>query len=200
MASNPKDRSSTPRRCALTAAPFVIGAVALYNWVISPHIGYLHAMQRLQPVMGQMAEQLDEISAGLDEKREKLRTLQTGMVEIRDGLFTPDEAKQYCRDLQALVEATGCTMISADFTRDGTEEPPGEDPNVPLIVETSHADLAVAGSYDQIVRLLQTFRERRQKVWLDSCDLNLVDPRHGRLECQFGLTLYAVLTSGELTQ
>jgi hypothetical protein len=172
----------------------------LYNWAISPHVGYLHAMQRLQPVMGRMAEHLDEISAGFEEKRERLRTLRRDMAGIRDGLFTPNEAKQFCRELQALVEATGCTVVGVDFAHKGTEDPAGEDPNAPLIVETSHADLTVAGSYEQIVRLLRTFRERRQKVWLDSCDLNLVDPRHGRLECQFGLTLYAVLKSGELPQ
>ncbi len=177
-----------------------MGAVASYNWVISPHVGYLHAMQRLEPVMDRMAEELNVITEGLDEKRGTLRALQRDLATIREGLFTPEEAKQFFRDLQALVEATGCAMISVDFTQGEKEVPATEDPNAVAIVAVSHADLNTAGSYEQIVLLLQTFRERRQKIWLDSCDLNLVDPRHGRLVCQFGLTIYAVLESGELPQ
>ncbi len=199
MTRDPKERSSASRRYALAAAPFVIGAVALYNWVISPHVGYLHAMQRLEPVMGRVAGELDAISEGLADKLSTLRTLQTSLAKTREGLFTADESTMFLRDLQTLVETTGCVMIAADFTRD-EEAPAIEDPNVPVIVEASHADLTVAGFYEQIVSLLRTLRERRQKVWVDSCDLNLVDPRNGRLECQFGLTVYAVLQSGELPQ
>jgi len=178
----------------------VIGAVALYNWVISPHVGYLHAMQRLEPVMEKMAGELDALSEGLGEKRGALRTLQTELAKTREGLFTPEESKQFRRDLQALVETTGCMMIAAEFTQNEEEDPAFEDPNTPVLVEASHANLAVAGSYEQIVSLLQTLREQRQKIWVDSCDLDLVDPRNGRLECRFGLTIYAVLQSGGLPQ
>ncbi len=200
MARDPKDRSSTSKRSALTAAPFVIGAVALYNWVISPHVGYLHAMQRLEPVMEKMAGELDALSEGLGEKLGTLRTLQTELAKTREGLFTPDESRQFRRDLQALVETTGCMMLAADFTQNEEEDPALEDPNTPVLVEASHADLTVAGSYEQIVSLLQTLREQRQKIWVDSCDLDLVDPRNGRLECRFGLTIYAILQSEGLPQ
>ncbi|HQG47647.1 MAG TPA: hypothetical protein PK373_01055, partial [Sedimentisphaerales bacterium] len=58
MSRGPKKPISKPRRCVLTTALFVIAAAALYNWVFSPHIGYLRAMQRLEPVMDKMAEEL----------------------------------------------------------------------------------------------------------------------------------------------
>lgn len=199
MARDPKERCSTSRRCALGAAPFVIGAVALYNWVVSPHIGYLRAMQRLEPVMDRMAEELGTASEGLSDKLATLRTLRSRLDKTREGLFAVDESTAFLRDLQALVETTGCVMIAADFTRD-EESPEDDDPNAPVLLEASHADLTVTGSYNQIVSLLRTLRERTQRVWVDSCDLNLVDPRNGRLECRFGLTIYAVLQSGGLPQ
>ena len=51
MPRNPRTQLSASRRYALTTAPFVIAAAALCNWVVWPHVGYLHAMQRLEPVM-----------------------------------------------------------------------------------------------------------------------------------------------------
>ena len=66
-------------------------------------------------------------------------------------------------------------------------------------MEVSHTNLTVSGQYEQIVSLLQTLRDRRQKVWVDSCRMDLLDPRGGGLKCQFGLTTYALLETGELT-
>jgi hypothetical protein len=181
------------------AAPFVIAVAALYNWVISPHVGYLHAMQRLEPVMGRMAEEVDTVCGSLEEKLSTMRTLRGELAHLDGGLFTPEEAKAFLHDLQALVEKTGCVMTAADFARD-KDARTAEDPNAPVAVETSHADLTVAGHYEQIVSLLRTLRDRRQKVWVDSCRLDLVDPRTGRLECQFGLTIYAAVQPGEFPQ
>jgi hypothetical protein len=199
VAREPKDQSSASRRYALTAAPFILGAAALFNWVVSPHVGYLHAMQRLEPVMGRMAEELDAISGNLDEKLATMRTLRNELTQVRQGLFTPDEARTFLHDLQTLVEATGCVMTEADFTQE--EDAKGvQDPNALIAIEASHADLIVTGSYEQIVSLLRTLQQRRQKVWVDTCRLALVDPRNGRLECQLALTLYALLQPGERPQ
>jgi len=199
VVNDPKSQSSISRRCALTAAPFVIGAAALYNWVISPHIGYLCAVQRLEPVMGKMVEELDAVEGSIEEKLSTMRTLRGELEDVREGLFSPEESQAFLRDLQALVDATGCVMTEAEFAR---EEPDkrAADPNALIAVEASHADLTVTGSYEQIVSLLRMLRQQRQKVWVDSCRLDLVDPRKGRLECQLGLTLYALLQPGEHPQ
>jgi len=191
------EQSGKPRRYALTAAPFVIAVAALYNWVISPHVGYLHAMQRLKPVMERMAEELDAVCGSLDEKLSTMRAMRGELAKVEEGLFTPEQSKAFLHNLQALVEESGCVVTTVDFTRE-KDLKRAEDPNVPVTVETSHADLTVAGQYEQIVALLRMLRERPQKVWVDSCRLDLVDPRTGRLECQFGLTLYAALQLGEL--
>ncbi|MEN6338189.1 MAG: hypothetical protein ABFE01_28360, partial [Phycisphaerales bacterium] len=120
-ASDPQNTSSASRRYAITAAPFVIGAIALYNWVISPHIGYLHAMQRLEPVMGRMADELDAVAGTLNEKLSTMRALRSELAKAREGLFSPEASAAFLRDLQALVETTGCRMTEADFTREKDE-------------------------------------------------------------------------------
>ncbi|HSV99344.1 MAG TPA: GspMb/PilO family protein [Sedimentisphaerales bacterium] len=198
MPRDPREQLSASRRYALTTAPFVIAAAALCNWVVWPHVGYLHAMQRLEPVMGKMAEELDIVAEGLDEKLANMRALRRDLAKVQEGLFTREESKAFLHELQTLVEATGCVMTEANFTRDD-EGRKAEDPNSLTIVEASHVDLTAAGSYEQIVSLLGTLQRQRQKVWVDSCRLNLVDPRSGRLHCQLGLTLYALVRPGELT-
>ena len=197
MTTDRNQMPSASRRYTLAAAPFLIGAVALYNWVISPHVGYLHAMQGLQPVMDRMVEELDVVSEGLSEKRRTMRRMHDELARVREGLFTREESKAFVHDLQALVTKAGCVLVAADFAL-GKEPTEIEDPNVPVAIEALHADLTMAGQYEQITSLLQTLREWRRKVWVDSCQIDLVDPRNGRLECRLGLTIYIVRQPGEL--
>jgi hypothetical protein len=192
------DRShstSAPRRYALTAAPFLIGAAALYNWVVSPHVGYLHAMQRLEPVITRMAEELDAVDETRDEKLSTMRGLRAELANVQEGLFTSQEAKAFTQDLPMVVGKTGCAIGAVDFSKDARET---DDPNAPITVEALHADCTIVGQYEQIVALLQSLRERRQRIWVDSCQIDLLDPRTGRLECRLGLTIYIALQPGEL--
>jgi len=197
VTTNHSYKSLGSRRCALTAAPFLIGVLAVYNWVISPHIGYLHAMRRLEPVVDRMAEELDAVSGGFDEKCSTMRKLRGELAEVREGLFTREESKAFIRDLQTLVGKAGCTMVAADFTC-GKKAKETEDPNVPVVVEALYANFTMMGQYEQIVAFLQMLREGQQKVWVDSCRIDLRDPRSGRLECRLGLAIYIVRQPGGL--
>ena len=171
-------------------APFVIGTVALYNWVISPHVGYLHAMQRLEPVLSTMAEAASRVSGTLGEKHASLRALQRELAESQSGLFPYEESKLFIHDLQDLVETAGCTVMAVDVT-DGREAPAAPDPNAPVAARSLRLDVTAAGQQEQVVALLQSLRQRRPKVWVASCRLELRDPDGGRLEVRLGLALDA---------
>jgi hypothetical protein len=175
------------RRYALTAALFLIGVVALYNWVISPHVGYLHAVQRLEPVVTRMAEELDAVGSARDEKLATMRGLRAELARVREGLFMPQEAKAFIQDLPTIVADAGCLIGAADFSVDVRET---DDPNTSAAIEALHADCTIVGHYDEIAALLQSLRQSRRKVWVDSCQIDLVDPHSERLDCQLGLTLY----------
>ncbi|HOV76817.1 MAG TPA: hypothetical protein PLS24_02215 [Sedimentisphaerales bacterium] len=79
----------------MTTALFVIAAAALYNWVFSPHIGYLRAMQRLEPVMDKMAEELDTVAEGLDGKLANMRALRSDLSKLQEGLLPRRNAKRF---------------------------------------------------------------------------------------------------------
>jgi len=181
----------------LPVALVVIGAIAMYNWMVRPHVSYLHAVQRLEPVVGQMADERDRICGTLDARLERLRAMRRELAEVRGGLFTRDELKGFIPDLQSLVEQTGCAVVMADFS-DGTETRPARGAGSQAAeVKASRANLTVLGRYDQIITLLERLRSNRRKVYVDSCRLELSDARLGQLKCQLALTTYAVLESGE---
>lgn len=175
------------RRYALTMALFLIGVVALYNRVISPHMGYLHAVQRLEPVVTRMAEELDAVGSARDEKLATMRDLRAELARVQEGLFPHQEAQTFIQDLPTTVAKAGCLIGAADFSVDVEET---DDPNTSVVIEALHADCTIVGHYDEITALLQLLRQNRRKVWVDSCQIDLVDPHSERLDCQLGLTLY----------
>ena len=178
-------------RNASSAALMVVGLLALYNWVLSPHVRYLHAMQRFGSAVTRVAEESDRISSSLDAKVAQWRTLQREMAEMNESLFTADTAEAFVRGLLALVEETGCTVVLADFTGSAKAEPIGE-PNAPIALAVSHLELAASGQPDQIVALLERLENHRPRVSIDSCQCDFPEGEAGRIECNLVLTTYVV--------
>ena len=179
------------KRNALSIALIAVGAAAMYNWMLSPQVGYLRAVQRYQPVVDEMAEKTGEIGKTLDEKRRQLRTLQSELAETRDHFFAREEAGVFLGNLQSFVEQTGCKVAAADLAPAGRTGPPRESQELAPVV-ISQVDLTVLGQYDQIISLLERLQDNRRKIRVDSCDLKLSDVRSGRLECKLKLVLHAL--------
>ncbi len=191
MSANRAIMSKESKRHALSIALIVIGVAAMYNWILSPQVGYLRAVQRYQPVVDEIAEKTGTIGGSLDKKRQQLRTLQRELAEARDGIFTQEEAGMFLGNLQSFVEQTGCKVAGADFTpNDGTRQPREAKELAPVV--TSQVDLTVVGQYDQVIALLERLQGNRKKVCVDSCALKLADVRSGRLECKLILILHAL--------
>jgi len=183
-------------RNASSAALLAIGLLALYNWVLAPHVGYLHAVQRLRPVVDQVTEERERICSTLDEKVGQCRTLQQDMAELDEGVFTGDRAKTFVRGLLPLVEETGCAVARADFGSDAKVERFG-DPNLPVVIEVSHMNLDVLGQPDQVSTLLQRLRDSRPRAWIDSCRCDFSGGEGGQIECNLVLALYTVVDRKE---
>jgi hypothetical protein len=179
------------KRNALSIALLLIGAAALYNWILSPQVGYLRAVQRYQPVVNEMAEETERIGKTLDKKRQKLRTMQGELARTRDSLFTPAQAKAFLGSLESFVGQTGCKVIAANFSSESQSGQPRE-AKERAPVTASHVDLTLTGQYDQIIALVKQLQGNPKKIWVDSCGLKLADMRSGRLECRLALTLHAL--------
>lgn len=179
------------KRNAISIALIAIGAAAMYNWILSPQVGYLRAVQRYQPVVDEMAQETGRIGGIQDEKRQQLRTLQRELAETRDGFFTREEARTFLGNLQSFVEQAGCKVAAADFTSDGRIGLPRKSGELDPVM-TSQVNLTAVGQYDQIITLLERLQSNRKRVRVDSCRLALSDVRSGRLECKLILILHAL--------
>ncbi|MBN1506217.1 MAG: hypothetical protein JW955_05200 [Sedimentisphaerales bacterium] len=179
------------KRNALSIALVAIGAAAMYNWILSPQVGYLRAVQRYEPVVNEIAERTERVGATLDKKRRRLRYLQQELAEARDSLFTSAQAKGFLGSLQPFVEQSGCKVIAADFSGEGQTGSSSKGKEA-AAVTTSRVAVTVVGSYDQTIALLDRLQTNRPKIWVESCSLKLSDVRTGRLECRLVLALHAV--------
>ena len=177
-------------RHASSAALVLIGALALYNWVLAPHVGCLQAMQKLETAVGSIAEEKDRIGATLDAKAGQRRSLQQELADLEESVFSAQKAKVFVESLLPAVEGTGCTVIEADFAGKATAVRV-EEPNAP-VVELLQPSLVVSGQSDQISALLQRFRDHRPRVWIDSCQCDFSDRGAGLVECRLVLALYVV--------
>jgi hypothetical protein len=183
----------------LTIAPFVIGAAAMYNWVISPHVGYLHAMQRLDPVMGRMADEVGRVSGALDEKLSGLRAMERELAKSRNQLFTQDESRRFIHDLQDLVESAGCAVIAVEVTGHG-DPAAATDPNLSVAVRSFRFGVTATGQQEQIVALLRSLRQRCPRVWVHSCRLESHDSQGERLEANLSLAIDAAIPMNDTSQ
>ncbi len=183
-------------RNASSAALLALGVLALYNWVLAPHVGYLHAVQRLGPVVGRVTEERERICSTLEGKVGQWRTLQRDKAELDEGVFTVEQAKAFVRGLLPLVEETGCAVMRADFNPD-TRTQRLDEPNLPVVMEVSRMNLDVLGQPDQVSALLQRLRDSRPRAWIDSCQCNFSGGEAGQVECNLALALYTIVDRRE---
>jgi hypothetical protein len=178
-------------RNASSAALIVIGVLALYNWVLAPHLGYLHAMQEFGSVVNRVAQERDRICSTRDSKVSRWHTLQRELAELEEGVFTADQAKTFIRGLLPLVEETGCAVIMADFIGGG-KTTRIEDPNQTVVIAVSHLNLDALGQPDQVSALLQRLRDHRPRISISACQFDFSDGGSGQVECHLALVVYAL--------
>jgi len=175
-------------RHAFSAALILIGVLALYRWVLAPHVTYLHAMQRFGSVVDRVAEEHDRISDARAAKLRHWRSLREERARLEEGVFTAVGARAFARGLLPLVEEVGCLVVAADFAGPGRAGRSRE-ADAPAGIEMMHVNLAALGQPDQVSALLQWLGEHRPRVWIDSCRGDVSDGQAGRVACTLTLTL-----------
>jgi hypothetical protein len=182
---------NSPSRGAITAALILIAAVAMYNWMVAPHVNYLFAVQRYEPVVGSIAREKEIITKALERNKVKVQELTDELTSARNSLFSSAEAKIFFGNIEAFAKETDCTLQSLSFTtRDrGIAFVQSQDT---LHIVARSASLSFTGSYDNIIALLNKLQNRLQKVWIDSIRLQIFDIQSAKLKCDTTVTIYVV--------
>ena len=189
MLINTLAKLSRSSRNAASVSLIVIAALGMYNWIAAPHATYLLAAQRYGFVVDDIVKKNKAIDNKVKIKEKKLQELQEQHVELQNTLFTPDKAREFFSDLQAISEETGCIVYSLNVIN---SKPKSGQPKQTAGVVTKSAVLNVAGVYRNITNLIQRLQARTQKVWVDSVKMRTLDGSLNRARCDITITICAI--------
>jgi len=180
---------------AMSISLIAIVGIAMYGWIVSPHVAYLHAVQKYEPVVKEAAKEKDNLCTALGLKQRRLQAMQSELSKLRSRLFTPEEGQDFLGGLEAPCQKAGCGVASIGFPGDSSWSGAAK-ATEPSFVQVRRANLAVLGRYDQIVALLEHLQDRPQQVSIDSCRIELLDVASARLKCDLTMTIW-VACAGE---
>jgi len=184
-------------RNATSASLIVIAALAMYNWIVAPHATYLSAAQRYESVTDNIVKKNKVIGNRVKTKKMKLQELREQSAQLQSTLFTPDQAREFFSDLQAISEETGCIVYSVNLITSRPGPKGGQSKDTSGVV-TKSAALSVIGVYRNITKLMGRLQARTQKVWIDSVKVRTLDYSLDRPRCDITITI-CVITDKENT-
>ena len=183
---------SRSSRNAVSASLVLIAAIAMYNWIVAPCADNLSAAQQYESAMEQVVNKNKTIVNKVKIKKKKLQELNEQSAQLQSTLFTPEQAREFFSDLQAISEQTGCIVYSINLI--ANKQNPNKDGQLQDTagIVTKSAVLNVVGVYKNITKLIERLQSRTQKVWIDSVRLRSLDNKSDQARCDITITICAL--------
>jgi cell division protein ZapA (FtsZ GTPase activity inhibitor) len=184
-------------RNTVFSALIIIATIAMYDWIVAPHVTCLFASQEYESAVSKAVEKNKITAREVEAKTKKLEELYRQLAESRSILFAPDEATAFFSDLQAIAEETGCTVHSLNLVANkpssGDKRKQSEDTSG---IVANSAMLTVSGQYNSIFRLVEKLQNHAKKIWLDSFEMKTIDFNAVQLRCDMTITIYTIQDKG----
>lgn len=183
----------------------LIGVVAIYNWVVSPHVALLVASQRYARAANQRIETAEAINEEVRLKRDELEGLLVERAKWSYATFDVAGADEFLRSLQVLCREAGCTHVSVSYLQaeEVTVAPPESTTDwddeaqwtAPSLLVAKGALMTVQGGYEDVVALIDALQSHCEKVWIDSLEISALRSSAGQVSCKLSITVH--VTSGK---
>lgn len=196
MLSEDQIKSIYSSKNTVFSAFVVIGAIALYSWIVAPHVNYLKATQSYESVTDKLVSKGQIIKTNVKLKRKKLGQLQEDFEHIHIKLFDPVNAREFFSDIQAMIEDADCVIYYLNF-------PPTDSAfdidksQVASRITANRAVLSIGGNYKNIVTLINKLQGRSKQVWVDSISIEPVNRDFELLKCDMTIVIYVVYSGGK---
>ena len=190
MLSQNQIKAIRSSRNVVFSALVVIEAIALYNWIVRPHVNYLQAAQICESVADKLAKKNQIISNNVTTRRKELKELEERFEHIHIKLFDPVKAKEFFSDIQAMAEETNCVIYSLNFSPTDSALEAGQE--VSSHITANHAILSAVGNYKDAVALINKLQGRSKQVWIDSISIEPVGNNSEQLKCDITVTIYVI--------
>jgi len=178
-------------RNSISAALVVIVIIAVYSWIVAPHVTLLFAVQQYESVVDDVVKKKRILSSETKIKRKKLEKLSEQFTQMQSSLFTIDEVKQFFSNLQVISEQSSCKVCSLNLTTREQNSKDGRSKDSSGIV-TKSAILSVISTYSDIIKLIERLQAHPKKVWVNSFRMSSLNDASGQLECDITITICAV--------
>lgn len=182
------NRSSQNSICA---ALIIIAGVGMYKWIFSPHTTYLLAAQQNDYAMRKIVDKNITITREIEGKTKELDELSRQLADARIKLFTPEQAKEFFKNLRTIFHETGCKVHSMNLVVDESRDKKKQ-PEINSGAVANSANLSVSGQYNSMIKLIEGLQNNTSKVFLDSFLMELLDFESGRLKCDMTVTIYII--------
>ena len=196
MLSEDQIKSIYSSKNTVFSAFVAIGAIALYSWIVAPHVNYLQATQSYESVTDKLVRKGQIIKTNVKLKRKKLGQLQEDFEHIHIKLFDPVNAREFFSDIQAMIEDADCVIYYLNF-------PPTDSAfdidksQVASRITANRAVLSIGGNYKNIVTLINKLQGRSKQVWVDSISIEPVNRDFELLKCDMTIVIYVVYSGGK---
>lgn len=169
---------------ALIGALLFVGLVAARSWVVEPQLTALRAAQRYETAINTCNDRSENINSELRAKRLWLDKLVIKRGLLSNMVFTAGKAEEFLSDLEAFCVEANCSIGSLRYVGESRQEDSA--------IVTRTTSLAVQGSYNDIIRLVQTLQSRSQKVSIESVEMTTTaDPQI--VACRLVISIYVNL-------
>ncbi len=180
-------------RNTIFTALIIIATIAMYNWIVAPHITCLFAAQQYESIISKAVEKNKATAHEVKAKTKKLEELYEQLTSSRSALFTPDEAKEFLSNLQAVSEEAGCTVNSLNLVMGKPSfENKQKRPEDTLSIVADSAKLTVSGQYNSIIRLVEKLQNHTKRIWMDSFKIETINSDSDQLKCDMTIIVYTI--------
>lgn len=175
-------------RYTVSASLIIIIGFASYNWFVSPHMTYLSAAKCYESVIDNVIKNNKVLENKVNARKKDLGKLQEKSDKLQNILFTPNQAREFLSDLQAISEQAGCVVYSINLINQKPQRNDQNSDQTPDII-TRSALLSVSGLYKDIAELIIRLQARPQRVWIDTIKLRTIDYNSNLPRCDITVTI-----------
>jgi len=151
----------------------VIAGVAMYGWIVSPHVKYLQAVQKYRPAIEKIIDKQSDIKRKLIGRRTLLEKLKKQFNDVGTITHTAEQMQQLFGELGAVAEQYGCSLAKVDLSTADPEIIIGTESDQSY-VESIKAGLMVLGDFAPLVAYVDCLQSQERKIWINSLDIKVM--------------------------
>jgi len=182
-------------RNAFCAAIIIIAVIAVYSQIVAPHVTYLFALRQYKSALDRTAAKRSVIENKVKINKKKLEELNGQFARFQNTLFVPQEAEEFFGNLRTLSLKTNCSIYSLDFIASAAS-PEDRQAEEASDIAAERAMLSVAGVYDNVIKLVESFQMQPRKVWIESLKMESLNDDSPQIKCDINIKIYSMRDKG----